>query len=50
MNHTAYMGEHHIAYRLTKMRIGSVINLEVISSISWGKVAEMSTTCVAGGK
>ena len=30
--------------RLTRMRIGSVMNLLVISSISWGSVADSSTT------
>ena len=37
-------------HRFTKMRMGSVMNLLVISRISWGSVALMSTTCVAGGK
>ena len=32
------------AYRFTKMRIGSVINLLVISKISCGNVAEINTT------
>lgn len=34
----------HISYRFTKIRMGSVINLLVISSISCGRVAEMRTT------
>ena len=36
--------------RFTRMRIGSVMNLEVISSTSTGSVAETNTTCVSGGK
>merc|ERR1711934_688141 len=36
--------------RLTRMRIGSVMNLDVISRISCGRVAEMRQTCVEGGR
>lgn len=37
-------------HRFTRMRMGSVMNLLVISRISWGSVALISTTCVAGGR
>jgi hypothetical protein len=37
-------------HRFTNILIGSVINLLVISRISWGSVAEMRHTCVAGGR
>ena len=33
-----------MAYRLTRMRIGSVMNLLVISRMSWGSVADRRTT------
>lgn len=36
--------------RLTRMRMGSVMNLLVISRISCGSVALIRTTCVAGGR
>jgi len=39
-----------MADRLTRMRMGSVMNLLVISRISCGRVAEMRRTWVAGGR
>ena len=36
--------------RLTKIRMGSDMNFEVISRISWGNVAEMRFTWVDGGR
>lgn len=36
--------------RLTRIRIGSVMNFVVISSTSCGSVAERTTTWVAGGR
>merc|ERR1719382_1619709 len=36
--------------RLTRIRMGSDMNLLVISRISWGRVAEMRQTWVAGGR
>ena len=35
-----------LVYRLTKIRIGSVINFAVISKISCGRVALTNTTCM----
>ena len=41
---------HNQTHRLTRIRMGSVMNLLVISRISCGSVAEMRRTCVAGGR
>ena len=35
---------------LTKIRIGSVMNFDVMSKTSFGSVADIKTTCVSGGR
>lgn len=47
---SVFQNEAQRTHRFTRMRMGSVMNLLVISRISCGSVALMSTTCVAGGR